>query len=214
MKSIILSIALAISVSAQASILTSTKASAKQIESISITQEASVNVENQSIPVSIVGAGLRQKKVAIVKVKVYVSELFSSDASKFVRTETDALTSLNQSRTIAYRLNFVRTVDAATVQTSFGEAFKANNIDVAMPEMAQFLAAVKNGGDATAGKALTIVAQKNADKSETVYYEDSEGKVTKITGTEGFASRVFVICLGKGADAGVDDLRGQIIKGL
>ncbi len=214
MKSIIIATLLALAGTAQAAVLTTTKSSGKVIETINIAQEATVSIENQNIPVSVVGAGLRQKKVAVVKVKVYVGELLSSDASKFVRNDAEALNSIDQSRTIAYRLNFVRSVDAPTVQTSFAEAFKVNNVDVTKPEMAQFLSAVKNGGDANAGKSLTIVAQKNADKTETVYYEDSNGQVTKISGPQGFSKSVLVICLGKGADVGVDELRAQIVKGL
>lgn len=199
---------------ASAALLNTTKQSGKSIESVSISQEATVAIENQQIPVSIIGAGLRSKKVAIVNVKVYVAELLSSDSSKFIHDEKSALASLDQSRTIAYRLNFVRSVDAPTVQSSFAEAFKVNGVDVKETAVAQFLAAVAAGGDAVSGKSLTIVAQKNADKTEAIYYEDSNGKVSKVTGPEGLAKKIFVICLGKGADAGVDNLRTQIVKGL
>jgi hypothetical protein len=214
MKSFLGAIVILIASGAQAALFNPTRSSGKVIESVAITQEASVTIENQSIPVAIIGAGLRQKKVALAKVKVYVAELLSSDASKFVRNDAEALSSLDQSRTIAYRLNFVRSVDAPTVQASFADAFKVNNIDITKPEMAQFLSAVKTGGDANAGKSLTIVAQKNADLTESVFYEDSNGKVTEINGPQGFAKSIFVIGLGKGADAGVDELRAQIIRGL
>lgn len=216
MKQLVITLAavVAMTSTASAALLNTTKQSGKAIESVSISQDANVSIENQQIPVSIIGAGLRSKKVAIVNVKVYVAELMSSDASKFVRNDAEALNSLNQSRTIAYRLNFVRTVDAPTVQSSFAEAFKVNGVNVNETAIAQFLAAVKAGGDAISGKTLTVVAHKNADKTESIYYEDSNGKVTKVVGTEGTAKKIFVICLGKGADAGVDNLRNQIVKGL
>ncbi|MGZ5278313.1 MAG: chalcone isomerase family protein [Pseudobdellovibrionaceae bacterium] len=216
MKNLVITLAavVAMTSSASAALLTTTKASGKSIEAVSVSQEATVAIDNQQIPVSIIGAGLRAKKVAIVNVKVYVGELLSSDASKFIRDEKSALNSLDQSRTIAYRLSFVRTVDAPTVQSSFAEALKVNGVDVKETAIAQFLAAVAAGGDANSGKSLTIIAQKNSDKTESVYYEDSNGKVTKINGPAGFSKKVMVICLGKGADAGVDSLRTQIVKGL
>lgn len=205
--------ALTVSVSALAGLLTTTPGS-KVIEGVTVSQAGTVNVENQQLPVSIVGAGLRSKKVAIVNVKVYVAELLSSDASKFVRSESQALASLEQSRTISIRLNFVRGVDAPTVQSSFAEALKANGISTQEPAMAQFLAAVANGGDAISGKALTIATQKNADKTETVYYEDSKGQVTKVTGAEGFSAKIMSIWLGTPSDSGVANLKKQLIQGL
>lgn len=203
----------ALSSTATAGILTTTPGS-KTIESVQIASEGTVNVEGQKLPVSIIGAGLRAKKVALFNVKVYIAELLSSDASKFVRTDAGALTSLDESRTLAIRLNFLRGVDAPTVQTSFSEALKVNGINMTQPAIAQFLKAVADGGDAVSGKALTIATQKNADRTEVVYYEDSNGKVTKITGPEGFSRQIMAIWLGAPSDVGVANLKQQIIKGL
>lgn len=205
--------ALLFSVSAFAGILQTTPGS-KSVENVQIAQEGSVSVGGQQIPVSIIGAGIRTKKVAIVNVKVYVAELLSSDSSKFVRNETDALNSLEQSRTIAMRLNFVRGVDAPTVQTSFAEALKTNGVDTSETAVAQFLTAVAQGGDAVSEKTLTIVTQKNADLTETVFYEDSNGKVTQVNGPQGFSRKLMSIWLGNPADAGVANLKQQMIKGL
>ncbi len=216
MKNMIVALAavVAMTSTASAALLTTTHDSGKKIENISIASEASINLDNQQIPVSIIGAGLRSKKVALVSVKVYVAELMSSDSSLFIRNESEALASLDRSRAIAYRLNFVRNVDAETVQKSFAEALEVNNVDATEPAVAQFLQAVKAGGDAVAGKSLVVVARKNADYSETLVWEDSNGQVTKVNGPAGFAKKIFVICLGKGADSGVDKLRAQLVKGL
>jgi hypothetical protein len=202
-----------LSSSAFAAILSTTPGS-KTIEKIQVANEGTVSVEGQNLPVSIIGAGLRSKKKAMFNVKVYVAELLSSDANKFVRTSDGALNSLELSRTIALRLNFVRGVDAPTVQTSFTEALKANGVNVADQHVAQFLKAVTEGGDAVSGKALTIVSQKYADKTEAVYYEDANGKVTKIHGNEGFSRKLMSIWLGTPSDDGVANLKAQIIQGL
>lgn len=196
-----------------AAVLTTTPGD-KVIEGIKIAQTGQVNIENQQLPVSLIGAGLRAKHVVIANVKVYVAELLSSDASKFVRTDADALKSLDDSRTIALRMTFLRGVDAATVQTSFKEALDANKVNTADAAMSQFLTAVAKGGDAVNGKTLTIVMQKNADKTESVYYEDSNAKVTKVDGRQGFSSEIMSIWLGTPADSGVANLKVQLIKGL
>lgn len=192
----------------------STTAGTANIEGVQIAKEGSVAINNQQIPVAIVGAGLRAKQVAIFKVKVYVAELLSSDASKFVRNETNALNSLEQSRTIALRLTFVRDVDAPTVQSSFAEALKVNGVNLNDAAISQFLKAVANGGDADSGKSLTIVTQKNADLTETVFYEDSKGAVTWVKGGQGFSRQLMSIWLGASSDDGVATLKQQLIKGL
>jgi len=195
-----------------AGILTTT-AGDKSVEGVAIAKEGTVSLDNQQIPVSIVGAGLRAKKVAIVSVKVYVAELLSTDASQFVRNEAEALASLDQSRTVVLRMNFLRGVDAPTVQSAFADGFKANNINTSEPAIAQFLKAVSDGGDAVSGKSMTIVAQKNADKTESVYYEDSNGKVTKISGSEGLSKKVMALWLGTMVDSGAQKMKEQIIQG-
>lgn len=195
-----------------AGILTTTP-SGQTLEGVQLAKEGTVNIQNQQVPVSFVGAGLRSKKVAIVNVKVYIAELLSSDASKFVRNEANALSSLDQSRTIVLRMHFKRGVDAASVQAAFADGFRVNNVNTSEEEIAQFLKAVSDSGDAVDGKAMTFVAQKNADKTETVHYEDSNGKVTTINGNEGFSRKVMSLWLGASADAGAQAMKEQIIKG-
>lgn len=200
--------------SAHASLLETTKNSNKTIEGVQIASEANVNVDKQQLPVSIVGAALRAKTVLIMKVKVYVIELLSSDASSFVRSEADALNSLDKSRTIAMRMSFLRTLDAATMQQSFTESLNANGVNPNEPAIAQLLTTVKNGGDANSGDTMTVVMQKNADKSETVYFENPKHQVAAIKGPEGFAHKVMSIWLGVTTDSGLETAKQQLIQGL
>jgi hypothetical protein len=216
MKATLLSTILATTLFASSSFaaLLTTNAGDKSIEGVKIAKDGQVNINGQQIPVSIIGSGLRTKKVLIVNVKVYVAELLSSDASKFVRSEDQALSSLDQSRTIALRLTFLRGVDAETVQTSYKEALDANNINTSDAGVAQFLAAVKAGGDADNGKTMTIVTSKEADGSETVYYEGTKGgEPAVIKGSKGLSNKLMAIWLGQSADSGLETLKAQIIKG-
>jgi hypothetical protein len=197
-----------------AALLTTTPGD-KVINGVKIAKDGQVNINGQQIPVELIGAGLRAKRVVIANVKVYVAELLSSDASKFVRTDADALSSLDQSRTIALRLTFLRGVDAATVQTSYKEALDANKISTSDAAIAQFLQAVTAGGDADNGKAMTIVTNKEANGDETVYYEGTkDGAPAKITGPKGFSNKLMAIWLGTPADSGLANLKTQLIKGM
>lgn len=198
---------------AQATLLETTK-SGKSIEGVQVASEAIVNIEKQQLPVSIIGAALRAKTVLIMKVKVYVIELLSSDASTFVRTSNGALASLDQSRTIAMRMSFLRGLDAASMQQSFSESLNANGINPNEGAIAQLLNAVKNGGDANSGDTMTVVLQKNADKTETVYFENTQHKITAINGPEGFSKKVMSIWLGVTTDSGLENAKQSLIQGL
>ena len=139
---------------------------------MAIAQTAVLSLNKQDIPLALIGAGLRAKRILIANVKVYVAQLFSSDAAQFVRTEKGALDSLRDSRTTVMSLTFLRNVDAPTVQQSFKEALTKNAVNLTEPAMAAFLQAVVQGGDAVSGKTLVFAFQKNADGSETATYED------------------------------------------
>lgn len=205
--------ALLLAVSAQASIL-KTENGDKKVENVTVAKAGTVNTDGKDVAVGVIGAGLRTKKVLIANVKVYVAELLSSDSSKFVRNDAEALKSLELSTTIALRLNFVRSVEAEKVQVSFRDALTANSVDLKDPAIDAFLKAVSAGGEATEGKALTIVTQKSADGSEAVFYEDTAGKVTKVPGNKGLSRNIMSIWLGNPADGGIEKLKEQLIKGL
>lgn len=204
---------LALSTSAYAALLSTTTGS-HAIEGVKISTQGEVEVSGQKLPVTTIGAGLRAKKVLIATVRVYVAELLSSDASKFVRTESESLKTLEESRTIAIRLTFLRSVDAPTVQSSFKEALVANKVNVAEATLAKFLANVSNGGDAAASKSMTIVTTKNADLTETISYEDTNGKVSSVTGPQGTSAKIMSIWLGTPADDGLKSLKLQLLKQL
>ncbi len=110
-------------------------------------------------------------------------------------------------------LSFLRTVEAAKVQSSFRDALEANNINADTGAIAQFLAAVDKGGDAKEGQSLTIATNKLADGSETLSYEDTNGKLTTITAPKGTSAQIMAIWLGAPADSGVAKLKESLISG-
>lgn len=182
------------------------------IEGVKVAQSGTLNVE-KSIPVNIVGAGLRKKKV-IIPVKVYVAEVLSTNAANAVRTDDGILNSLASGDASVVRMSFLRGVDAPTVQTSFREALQANNVDINDASIAQFLADVNAGGDAASGKTITIATTANTDGTDSVYYEDTNGKQSKVVGPKGFGKNILSIWLGVPADDGLKAMKADIVKGL
>jgi hypothetical protein len=187
--------------------------SGRTIEDVAISSSASATVQGRHFGLTTVGAGLRSKRVAIINVKVYVAQLMVSDASRFVHSADGALASMADMSQVAIRLDFLRGVDADTVQSSFRDALTANNVDFTSPAIMAFLNAVSAGGDAVDGKALTIVGERLSSTADAITYEDSDGKTTTVTGPTGFLRSIFSIWLGEPADSGVDNLKQALIGG-
>lgn len=200
---------LLLSLNASAALLT-TESSGNKLEKANLSSSANYTLENESLKLSEVGAGLRAKKVVFVNIKVYVGELFVSDITKFKKDAP--LPSIKDQKAMAIQLHFLRSVDAENVQKSFKEALKANDVNLDDASIKQFLDAVVKGGEAQDGKTLTIAGSKLKDGSEQISYETTSGAVTDIKGTAGFVEKVFSIWLGKSADDGVAHLKKSILK--
>lgn len=160
----------------------------------------------------LVGAGLRSKKVLMIQVRAYVAEFFVADLGKFKKNPAEALVSVSEASPAMMRLHFLRDVDAGKVQTSFKEALEVNKVDFKKPEIQKFLEAVRTGGEAKKGKALSIWGVKKSDGSEVITYEDVNAKGTAIVGGPGFIQDIFSIWLGQPSDGGVEKLKADILK--
>ncbi|MFM6928313.1 MAG: chalcone isomerase family protein [Bdellovibrio sp.] len=205
-----LSVALSTSM-AYASLLKMEKGT-RSIEGVNVSKSAEATVNGKSAELGTIGAGLRWKKILLSKVKVYVAQVLLSSPDRFVKKDKDALKSLDDSEIVAIQLTFLRTVDAATVQTSFHEALSVNKIDMTNESLKKFLAVVDQGGDATSGNSLTILIQKHSDGSESLIYEDCNGKQSQVDGDKGFTQKIMSIWLGTPADAGVASLKSDILS--
>lgn len=187
--------------------------SGKTIENVAISKSASAAVGGRQYALTTVGSGVRAKKIAIVNIKVYVGQLLVADPTHFARTMDGALDSVGAMKSAAIRLDFLRTVEAQTVQSSFKDSLMANQVDLNLPALHEFLDTVASGGDATQGKALTLIGEKLTESTDAVTYEDTAGKVTTITGPTGFMRDIFSIWLGRPADGGVENLKKLLISG-
>ncbi|NUM88118.1 MAG: chalcone isomerase family protein [Bdellovibrionales bacterium] len=183
-----------------------------ELEGVMISKGGTAKVENP-IALTTVGAGIRKKKVAVIRLNVYVAELLVSDGAKYVRTNEGALSSLDNMQAVAFQMTFLRTVDAEKVQSSFRDGLDENDEALARrADVAQFLEAVKNGGEAVEKGTLRIVAERQGEK-EIVVYENTKGEAVKIVGAGGFIRALMSIWLGAPADGGLEDLKENLIKG-
>lgn len=197
---------LALLPSAPAAVLTSVPGTA-EVEGVKIASAAKAS----GVSLALVGAGLRYKKVAFIKAKVYVGEFFADAPEKIVKTADGALASLSAQKMVAIRMTFVRDVDGEKVSNGFREALEENKVKLDGPAVKQFLDAVGSGGAAKNKAALTVVGEKRPGGKEAVSYESATGKLVTVEGEPGFVHDIFSIWLGKIDDSGLENLKEEIL---
>jgi hypothetical protein len=213
MKSMAAALALVLSMpSASAAVLTM-KPGAKSIEGVNVSVGATAQTQAGPVELATVGSGLRQKKVALFWVKVYVAQLLVNAPNQFTRTDAGALDSVAAMNSVAVRLDFVRSVDAATVRQSFKDALSVNGVNLNDTGIQAFLQLVDQGGDADNGHALTILLERLADGTEMITYENTHGAAAAAKGQAGLLRAILSIWLGKPADSGVAKLKADLIGG-
>lgn len=181
------------------------------IEGVPTAKEAKVIVDGRASSLKVVGAGLRYKKVAFIKAKVYVGELFADAPEKIQRSADGAVGSLAATRVLAMRMTFLRDVDGEKVSHGFRDALEENKVKLDGAAIKAFLDAVKAGGEAKEKKTLVVVGEKAGGKEETVSYENADGKVVTVHGEAGFVRDVFSMWLGRIDDSGLENLKKEIL---
>lgn len=212
-KKFVLAAAAALSViSAQAGVL-QLQGNQGNIEGVDISASAKATVDGRQNDLTTVGAGLRNKKVAIMKVKVYVGQLLVSNAGAFVRDLDKALDSLDAMNAVALRMSFLRSVEVEKLLENYKLGMEANGLNVAAPDVQGFLQAVQDGGEAQGGQDVVIVGEKLADGTELVTYQNSEGKTNTVKGTAGFVKGIFSLWIGKTIEKETEELKKNLIMG-
>jgi len=197
---------------ASAAVLASTPG-AREVEGVKIAEAAKASVGDRTHSLKLVGAGLRFKKVAFIKAKVYVGELFADAPEKVSKSAGEVLGSLDGQKAVAVRMTFLRDVDGEKVSGGFKDGLEENKVSLSDPAVRMFLEAVKLGGEAKEKTSLTVLGEKLAGGKEAVTYEGSSGKVVTVTGEPGLVRNVFSIWLGKMSDSGLENLKSEILGG-
>ncbi len=209
---ILVGLLLTIAGAAHGSLLT-LQPSAKQVEGVVAAAGGTVNLQGQAIALQPICAALRWKPILVAKVKAYVGQILATDASKFVRNEAQAIDSLNLSNTIVFHYTMLRNVDGSTLTKSFRDGLASNKIDMNLPHIKALVGAVQGGGDISNGGTMFAAIRKNADGTETLFYENQNGLVTEIQGPAGFSRDMIAIWLGIPADKGVASFKADCIAG-
>ncbi|HEY8278285.1 MAG TPA: chalcone isomerase family protein [Bdellovibrionota bacterium] len=180
---------------------------AQEIEGVKVSESAKLKMTERNYALKVVGAGLRYKKVALFKAKVYVGELMMDAPEKFQKTKEGALGSLAAQKAVAVRMTFLRDVDGEKISSSFKDALKENSISLDSAHVKAFLDAVKTGGEVKEKTTLVVLGEKLPSGKEAVSFENSEGKLSTVVGEPGLIREVFSIWLGKIDDSGLEHLR-------
>jgi len=190
-----------------ASVLTLTPGPSN-IEGVNIAASATGTIEGRTLPqLSHVSASLREKWVPFPK-NIYVAQLLVSDYQKFCSSfSTNPLAAVDNVSTIALVAKFVWQVTVDQLFSGFKDSFapNANNIDLSVPSINEFMDEVQAGGGVLAGQSFTIVGEKLTDGTEALTYENPLGKIGKegkgnsIHGPSGLIKSVLSIWLGKPA---------------
>jgi Chalcone isomerase-like len=182
-----------------------------EIAGVKLAKSADAKINGANVSLTEIGAGLRQKKVLIANVKVYVAELFSSEPVKMDKASDKVLNALASMNTVAMQLTFMRNVEAEKVQVSFRDALTANKVNIDDPAIKQLLDYVVKGGEAKEGKTLTFLAFKNSDGTDSLSYETNDGVVSTVKGKD-LIKNVFSMWLGEPADDGLKKLKEDLLK--
>ena len=176
------------------------------------------------VDLTTIASGLRRKRVAIIDVNVYVLQVLVNDSSQWQRynaardgsnplASMTSLNSLQGETSIGLTLSFLRTVDGPTVATSFREALTTNGLDTDSGDLAQFLALVSSAGDAKNGSTIELLLTRDANGSETIRYQGSNGQVQSMTASNPVIQSILSIWLGKTGEMGLNNLKKQLIGG-
>jgi hypothetical protein len=154
-------------------------------------------VNYSSLPLTLTGTGVAMKKFGITRIKVFVIQYFTQYPEKFVRTETGALKSIENTGYTAMKLTFIRGVDSTMVRDSIND-YLTNNIEPSeypqyKNDIATILNAISGDDSFVYGSSITIVGFKNH-----ILYEDTKGKVTIVESINNdLTTKIYGMFLGK-----------------
>ncbi len=187
----------------------------KQIEGVPVPSSGTLKLET-SVPVTLLGIGVRKNRIRGVERKISVTQLFGSDPKKFVRTPNGALDSLAKMRSAALRFTSFQSVRANIAYLFYLRGIKKLGIHKS-EALQKYLDAVIGAGDSAIGgsgpaQQSIVVASYHSPTGEEIFYQDQNGKVTKIIGGAGFIKTIFSFWLGESADNGLAVLKSNLLK--
>lgn len=218
MKAFALALGLALTFSANASLVTLSE-NKINMNGYDVAESGTVVIADAPVELRTVSAGMRKKYlVPFWGTDVYVAQFLVNDKPAVVKSPAgnETLASLDATqKTFVVKMEFHHYVTADQIFTAFTDALTTNGVDTKAADLAAFIDGIKNGGDADVGQSMTFLLVKNADGSETVTYEDPQGVIaTSITGAAGLSKNVLSMWFGNISpnDQGLLELKEQLIR--
>lgn len=184
----------------------------QNIEDVKVAKTATFTQGALSQSMSLIGAGLRAKKIVFVPVRIYVGQFFAQDPASLKKTEGEVIESISTQKAVAMHLTFLHDVDNKRLVNSFKDGIKANKIDPNDASIQKFLEMVSQAGDVAKGSSLSVVGYRKDDKTDVIVYLDAKGGTTEVSGEPGLRQKVFSLWLGKTDDSGVAEFRKSVLK--
>jgi hypothetical protein len=192
-----------------------------KIEDVNLSPKAVASPMGQpTLQLDLVHAGKRVKSIFILKLDVYVIQLFVDQKEKFVPTPADAnfekdtrsLTSLSTMGAVGMQLNFLRDIAPVHITDSFVDAFTANGISVEKdPILSKVLSTIKSGPSIKKGESISILGL-NGTTQDKVYIENSRGASEAIEGDSKLVDRMLSLWFGTPVDGGMKNLKETLTK--
>jgi hypothetical protein len=170
--------------------------------------------QNSSGKISLVGKGLRKKKILFVNVQVYNIALYALNNDTLVKTLDGAQASFAQQPVVALKMQFLRDLDVEKIAISFKEAFEANSIDANLPHMKEFLEKTMTSGNIKNGQTVTLLLLKTGndkENQEQLIFESASGAISTVQGPAGFIKDILSIWLGNSKEDAMIDLKKQLL---
>lgn len=206
---------LAFAFNAQADLLTLTKSGAKSARgNVDLSSGATANIAGKNVTLTTVGNGIRQMNF-FVMVDIYVGQMLVSDASRYVKTDSGALPSMQNQNTIAMRFDFMRTLTAKQLAKGFQESLTANKVPTNDPDTTKLMQLVNSSGGTSVGAYLNLVINKNADGTETLIYELKNGANSTggtVVGARGLMTKIVSCWLGVPSDDEMVTLKAELLR--
>lgn len=186
-----------------------------KLEGVALAKSLTMEVEGKKESLKRVAAGIRKKQIAFIWPKVYIGQVFISEASEFKKdTIAIAFRSVEAAPVAALSMTFLRDVDNEKIMAGFKDALEENKFfEDKDPVAKELLGMVKKSGGVKDGQTIWIGLKKNGDGNQTLLFVNGEGFLQKALVGIGASNRIFSMWFGKPADSGIKDLQQQLLAG-
>jgi len=157
---------------------------------------------------TLVGAGLRKKKVVFVNVSVYVAAHYVGLPADW--NPAQAAASLKKQPHRQMTLTFLRDVGADKIKDAFSDSLTANGHDPARADLAAALKAL--AADVKEGGQISFVGSTEPGKPQRVWITGSTGRAEVAGAT--VVDDLWSMWFGKPVDGGIEQLQTELLTPL